>query len=245
MLDEFIQYLNGQIQEPYLWGGQHTKLTPDNYKEVIAKRESLPENRARVESYCEKMFAKGYDVLYGYDCSGLGMYWLQNVKGIYSKDMTADSMMHQCVDLDTPEPPEKGWWVFRLNEDKTKAVHIGYMVDDEYLVEAKGRDYGVSKTKWREGAWACWGIPKCFEDEIRRHGPEPEPPEPTRKVKVIGGSVRVRAGDNVLTKKLFTAHRGDTFPLIDIAPSGWYQIEIDDGWGYITNKPRYTKLVIE
>lgn len=243
MLNEFNLYLNGQLKQPYLWGGQHTKLTPENYKEVIARKEAKEADRRRVESYCEKMFTQGYTELYAYDCSGLGMYWLQNVKGIYSHDMTADSMMRQCVDLDTPEPPEKGWWVFRMNEDKTKAVHIGYMVDDEYLVEAKGRDLGVCKTKWREGEWACWGIPKVFEEEIRRHGPEPEPPEPERKVLVVGGSVRVRAGDNINTKKLFTAHRGDTFPLIGIAPSGWYEIQLEAGYGFITNKPRYTTLV--
>ena len=36
MLSEFILYLLEQIKEPYLWGGQHTKLTPLNYKAVSA-----------------------------------------------------------------------------------------------------------------------------------------------------------------------------------------------------------------
>lgn len=30
MLKEFNDYLTDQIGQPYVWGGQHTKLTPEN-----------------------------------------------------------------------------------------------------------------------------------------------------------------------------------------------------------------------
>lgn len=76
--------------------------------------------------------------------------------------------------------------------------------------------------------------------------PEPEPPEPepkTKYVEVIGKSVRVRSSDSVLGKTQFVAHRGDTFPFVGIAPSGWYQIDAGRGESYITNKTKYTKLV--
>ena len=76
MLNEFITYLNEQVGQPYLWGGQHTKLTPSNYISVIAKREAKEENQKLVETYCKKKFDSGIDVLYAYDCSGLGVYWL-------------------------------------------------------------------------------------------------------------------------------------------------------------------------
>lgn len=239
MLNEFISYLNDQVGQPYLWGGQHTKLTPENYKSVIARREEKPENRRLVEQFCEKKFAEGETVLYAYDCSGLGVYWLYNYKHLWPGDVNANTMMNRCVDLDTPEPPERGWWVFKKSGNR--ATHIGYMVDDEYLIEAKGRAYGVVKTKWREGDWSCWGIPKVFEDEIRH--PEPTPPEPAKKfVLVVGGSVYVRKGDNKKTPILFTSHKGDRFPYIETAPSGWYEIDTAKGFGYITNKERYTKL---
>ena len=39
MLNEFIAYLNEQIAQPYLWGGQHTRLTPDTYEAIIHNRE--------------------------------------------------------------------------------------------------------------------------------------------------------------------------------------------------------------
>ena len=76
--------------------------------------------------------------------------------------------------------------------------------------------------------------------------PEPGPPEPEQKTKyveVIGKSVRVRSSDSVLGRTQFIAHKGDTFPLIGIAPSGWYQIATDRDKSYITSKTKYTKLV--
>ena len=73
--------------------------------------------------------------------------------------------------------------------------------------------------------------------------PQPEPPKPNRYVEVIGKSVRVRSSDSVLGRTQFIAHRGDTFPYIGVAPSGWYQIEAGRGESYITNKTKYTKLV--
>ena len=72
----------------------------------------------------------------------------------------------------------------------------------------------------------------------------PIPPEPTHKeVEVIGGSVNVRTSDSTKGRILFTAHRGDRFPFVAVAPSGWYEIETKKGTGYITNLPKYTKLV--
>lgn len=245
LLSEFNLYLTEQLTMPYLWGGQHTKLTPDNYKVVICRKESNEDRQKLVMAYCEKMFTAGYSVVYAYDCSGLGVYWLQNVKHIWKSDVNANTMMGRCVDVGRTEPPEKGWWVFRLNGKK--AVHIGYMIDDEYLIEAKGSRYGVVKTKWREKDWDCWGIPKVFEDEIRGNVPDPDP-EPDPEIKHIvrvnkGKSVNVRTSDSKKGRILFTAHGGDEFPLIDIAPSGWYHIETKKGPGYITNLEKYTTLI--
>ena len=168
--DEFISYLLAQIGLPYLWGGQHTKLTKENYKSVIHKKEAgrgsysdgLTYEQAVID-FCEKKFKKT-DTLYAYDCSGLGMYWLYNVKKLYKSDMTADSMMRKC-EL-TSGKPKKGYWVFRLNASKSAATHIGYMVDDTYLVEAKGRRYGVTKTKFVAKNWDKWGIPLIFKSQI-------------------------------------------------------------------------------
>ena len=237
-VDAFIEYLKAQVGEPYLWGGQHTRLTPENYKAVIERKESDPRHRAEAVAFCEKKFEAGATVLYGYDCSGLGCYWLYNLARLYKGDVNANTMMGRCELRE--ELPQKGWWVFRL--DGRRASHIGYMIDDQYLIEAKGRRYGVVKTKYREKDWACWGIPKVFADELT---PQPEPPVPVpeQQVEVLGKSVNVRNADSKKGKILFTAHRGDRFPFLAVAPSGWYEIDTKKGPGFITNLARYTKLI--
>lgn len=264
LLDEFIEYLKQQVGEPYVWGGQHTKLTPENYKEVIRRKENSEEHADAAISHCKKLFDEGATVLYAYDCSGLGCYWLYNLMHLYKSDVNANIMMSRCELKD--DSPKKGWWVFRL--DGKRASHIGYMIDDQYLIEAKGRKYGVVKTKFKSKDWACWGIPNVFKSDINGDSdPQEDLPskdeepivepikEPQTYVEVVGNSVNVRAGDNDKSKLLFTAHSkagykakgikhdSDLFELIEIAPSGWYCIKTYKGDAYITNKEKYTKLV--
>ena len=236
MLTEFILYLESQITEPYVCGGQHTRLTPDNYIAVITKMEKNAANRANAIEYCKKQFQAGRTELFAYDCSGLGMYWLFNVKRIFDHDMTADSMMHKC---EIVSEAKRGYWVFRTADDG-HATHIGYMVSDTELVEAKGRKYGVVRTKYKASAWNRIGKPKCFD-----FGPEPTPPEPTGwYVKVLGKSVYVRKGPGVLYRSLGTAHRGDRLPYLGTdEKSGWYNVEYNGQPAYITNKPKYTEVV--
>lgn len=251
MVEAFIEYLKAQLGQPYLWGGQHTKLTPENYVAVIEKKEAgrgkYPDGTTYAQAaieFCRAKFDEGATVLYAYDCSGLGCYWLYNLMHLYKRDVTANTMMGRCVDVGTADPPERGWWVFRV--DGKRASHIGYMIDNEYLIEAKGRKYGVVKTKFREKDWNKWGIPNVFEKELTPQPeptPTPEPPEPGKKVEVVGKSVNVRASDSTKGKILFTAHKGDRFPFLSVAPSGWYEIETRKGPGFITDLPRYTKIV--
>ena len=249
-LSNFIVYLQEQIGQPYLWGGQHTRLTPENYVSLIEKKEAGRGGYKDGESYaqaaiefCRKKFQTGAKVLYAYDCSGLGCYWLCNLTHLFKCDVNANTMMGRC--LLQKEPPQRGWWVFRLNGKR--ASHIGYMIDNQYLIEAKGRKYWVVITKFKAKDWACWGIPKVFEKELSplpEPAPQPAPaPAPEQQVEVLGQSVWVRKGDSTKGKKLFVANRGDRFPFLAVAPSGWYEIDTKKGPGFITSLPRYTKLI--
>ena len=88
-LSGFIEYLHNQLGEPYVWGGQHTKLTPGNYVSIIDRKEERTggyrnETYAQAaKTFCKKRFAAGARVLYGYDCSGLGAYYLFNLTRAY------------------------------------------------------------------------------------------------------------------------------------------------------------------
>ena len=145
-LSEFNTYLNEQVGQPYIWGAQHLKLTESDYISIITRKESDPTYRASAIAFCKKLFDCGATVLYAYDCSGLGMYYLQDVKKVYSHDMSANGMMGECEKADEPK---KGYWVFRLNDGK--ATPIGYMVSDTEVIHAKGRKFGVTKERWKNG----------------------------------------------------------------------------------------------
>lgn len=178
-LNAFINYLNQQWNfmtiggvtygQPYVWGAQHTQLTPSNYISVINSRESETINRQRAKAYCKRLFDAGATVLYAYDCSGLGMYFWQNLEHEFPGDKTADGMMHSCTLY--PDPPKRGWWVFKVNSSG-RAYHIGYMVDNTHVVEAYGRSDGVIKTEFSKYIWQKWGIPKILKGVI------PAPGEP-------------------------------------------------------------------
>ena len=238
-LSDFNAYLNEQIGQPYLWGGQHTKLTPYTYIDIIERKETSAQNAEDAIAYCKTLFDNGASVLYAYDCSGLGMYYLQNVTKTYSHDMSANGMMGECEKTDEPK---KGYWVFRLNDGR--ATHIGYMVSDTEVIHAKGRKFGVVKEKYKKSYWHCVGIPKCIDFE-EPEPPEPEPPKPTPTIKIkVKGSVRVREGNGVLTKKIKTV-KNCLLPYCGQAIESpyWYMTEVDGKEGYISSKPKLTELV--
>ena len=238
-LSDFIEYLEKQVGQPYLWGGQHTKLTPYTYVDIIERKETSAQNAEDAIAYCKNLFDNGAAVLYAYDCSGLGMYYLQNVTKTYSHDMSANGMMGECEKADEPK---KGYWVFRLNDGR--ATHIGYMVSDTEVIHAKGRKFGVTKERWKKSYWHCVGIPKCIDFE-EPEPPEPEPPKPTPTIKIkVKGSVRVREGNGVLWKKIKTV-KNCLLPYCGQAIESpyWYMTEVDGREGYISSKPKLTELV--
>ena len=80
-----------------------------------------------------------------------------------------------------------------------------------------------------------------LNDGDKAHEPEPVPT--AKHVEVLGKSVRVRSTDSVAGKTVKIAHKGDLLPFLGVAPSGWYEVDIGPQAAFITNKPKYTKLV--
>lgn len=244
MLNEFIVYLNEQIGQPYVWGGQHTRLTPENYVRIVEKKETGRGGYSDGQSYidaaidfCKKKFEEGAKVLYAYDCSGLGCYWLCNLKHLYRTDVNANTMMNRC-DLKN-DLPKKGWWVFRLNGKR--ASHIGYMIDDKYLIEAKGRKYGVVKTEFKTKDWHCWGVPNVFKDDIEKEDSE------GKYVKMIKvkGSVRVREGNGKRFRQIQPTAKNCLLPFVSQASEApyWYETIWQNKIGFISSVKKYTEIV--
>lgn len=170
-LDSFIKYLEEQAANHsiYVWGAQGQDKDTIS-EEWIKERETDDKNAARAIAAWKKACADGYgDVLRAFDCSGLAMYYLQNVAGIVPSDMSANSLMGKCETIKKTDV-RRGDWVFKKytsGDKKGQAYHIGYVVDDALnVIEAKGRDHGVIKAPLSEGKWNAYGRPEYYAAEI-------------------------------------------------------------------------------
>ena len=173
-LKDFIAYLEEQVANHsiYVWGGQGQDQRTIS-ESWIRSRETSRANADKAIGFWRKQVAAGYgEALRAFDCSGLGMYYLQNLTGLSGSDMTANGMKGKCTLLDK-SALKKGDWVFRVyksGDRKGRAYHIGYVVDDDLkVIEARGRAYGVVKRSLNAGGsgyWNRFGRPLYFKAEI-------------------------------------------------------------------------------
>lgn len=207
MLNKFISYLEEQVlnHSIYVWGGQGEQGSAIT-KAWIRKRETSDENAARAIAFWKKQCEAGYgNVLRAFDCSGLGVYFLLE-NGLIKSDMTANGFMGKCAKI-TNDDLRIGDFVFKTNSSG-RATHIGYVVDNEQnIVEAKGRDYGVIKLKLSD--WDVYGRPPYWtEAEVTKlQGKEPAADKPQGFIftRVLKYGVR---GDDVCELKRLLAAAG-------------------------------------
>lgn len=161
-LDDFISYLKSVVAhgDLYIWGAQGQHVTD----KFIDSREKDPINRTRVRKLWKTRLSQGYTDLRAFDCSGLGMSWLQNIAHIVSYDMNANNLKNKCI-LIPKEELQKGDFVFKCRNGVAK--HIGYVIDNNHtVIEARGRDWGVISDKLENNNWNAYGHPMYFIDEI-------------------------------------------------------------------------------
>lgn len=232
LIEEFEGLLKGQVNRGiYVWGGNGENLSEMQDPEAwIRSKETSDANAARAIRLYRQRKALGVKEIRAFDCSGL-IYWALKTLGIIDKDASSRGLYKMCTPIGEADL-KPGDLVF--HDDGKQIVHVGAWVTGGYQIESMGRDVGVVKSKRKAGYWTKFGrYTKLQED--------PQPTEQTVYVK--GENVRVREGDNAETKKLGTAHRGDTFPLLGVSEAtGWYRIPYGSGEGYITSKPQYTEL---
>ena len=232
-LEQFIAYLWKQVNNGsiYVWGAQGQTGSAITEAWIRAK-ETSDTNAARAIAFWRKQLAKGYEDLSAYDCSGLGMYFIQNLSGLSATDLTANGMMHLCAMISRAEL-QPGDWVFRI-KSSGKAYHIGYVVDDRLtVIEAMGRDVGVVARGINASGsdyWEAFGRPSIFAAEIPAvTDPEPSPdPDPAPAGESIfaictGASVNIRSGPGTEYDVVTVAHKGDKLTA-RTAVNGWYQI---------------------
>lgn len=178
LLSEFFDYLHEQLENGsiYVWGaqGQNHETISENW---IRRMETSEHNAERAIALWKKRMREGKtEVLRAFDCSGLIMYFLQNLKEVYDYDMASNTIKSKCQQIEKAQLLP-GDFVFRIYTDgasKGRAYHVGIVVDAKRnVVEAKGRDDGVVKRSIdaQAGYWNYFGRPECFKEEIEEDAP--------------------------------------------------------------------------
>lgn len=235
MITEFIKAAQTEVDNHsiYVYGGSG-QLCCDVTENWIKAKEKGRQPDAALKEWEVVMASPYRDVARCFDCSGY-VSWCLNKAGAFSGRTDCDGLFARSTEIYTPED---GCLLFRVNPAKpSDETHVGIYYDGKQY-HAKGRAYGVVCEPYNDRYWQKLAWFKALKKD------EPEPPEPPTDQKVIvkGKSVWVRDADSTKGQKLFVAHRGQSFELIDIAPSGWYHIMTTYPDAYITNKPRYTEL---
>jgi hypothetical protein len=157
--DAFREYLLEQVRNHsiYVWGAQGQKK-PTITEAWIRKKEKTKRNADRAIRHWKKEVAAGYgDVLRAFDCSGLGVFFFLK-RDLIDHDVNAEGLRKLCRKIDRSEV-RAGDMAFRISNGR--AVHVGYAIDHDSLVEAKGRDDGVVCSKIEK--WNQFGRPSFFE----------------------------------------------------------------------------------
>ena len=164
-IDDFIAYLNSHLGDAYVWGAQGERVDnrPDLEKWVRRKETSRRETD-RALAYIKKATKTP---LYAFDCSGLIVHWLRDIRGLIDSDTNAQGLYRQCK-----QRGKLGAWqmqagdlVFRYSFAKGKMGHVGVYVGNGMVVEAQGRDAGVVMRHLSYGGWTHQGRhPALAED---------------------------------------------------------------------------------
>lgn len=235
MIQDLLQAAQTEVENHsiYVWGGSG-QLCSDVTENWIRAKEKGRQPEAAVKEWETVMNSPYRDVARCFDCSGY-VSWCLKQCGALDTRRDCDGLFSRSTEIYSPED---GCLLFRVSPtNKNDETHVGiYFEGKQY--HAKGRAYGVVCEPYNERYWQKLAWFKALKKD------DPEPPEPPTEQKVIvkGKSVWVRDADSTKGKKLFVAHRGQSFELIDIAPSGWYHILTTFPDAYITNKERYTVL---
>lgn len=151
---EWVKYLNEQVENGsiYLWGGQgeHKDTLTDTY---IKAKETSASNARRVIALRDKRIKAGYKDFRAYDCSGLGVYELLS-KGEIKSDTTAHGLYNKCTHIKKTELTV-GDFVFR-KDSSGHVYHVGYVVTDNKIIHAKGRNVGVVLETLNKNGTSYW-----------------------------------------------------------------------------------------
>lgn len=146
-VDKIVYYAEQQVHhnDPYVWSGQGEKLKTLTVLK-LCEMETSVENAQRVIEYVYKNRVNFDSKTKIYDCSGLVCKALEYAGVVKSGFDTTANELYLKFDKVPIGIRRRGDLIFKFNKAMV-ATHVGIVFDENYVIEAKGRDYGVVKSK--------------------------------------------------------------------------------------------------
>ena len=156
-LDKAIYYANRQIENRsvYVWSGQGEKL--NKFKAVqLAKMETSADNAARVIKFIFNHLKEFNSKTKVFDCSGFICCMLIYAKVLSKGSDASAAQLYTMYERVAIGNRQAGDLVYK--SENGSIVHVGFVLDPNTIIECKGRDYGVVKTKF-DSAWKLCNRP--------------------------------------------------------------------------------------
>lgn len=210
--NDLVEYAKAQLGLPYWYGTFGNIATADLYS---YKRNQYPQYYKSWNDFPNQYGKRVHD------CVGLikGYLWSDTAtaKPVYNskQDVSANGMLSVCKEKGkiSTMPDVPGVLVFMNG-------HVGVYIGNGEVIEARGHEYGVVKTKLKSRPWVNWG--KCpwitYQDETQKFS-----------LKVKSGTWHVRTGAGTNYKVVCVVKGGDTYPASKVT-NGWYYIDKLNGW---------------
>ena len=145
-IDAFVKWLKEQVGSAYCWGGQGESVY--EMVEKLAKKNNQSENKTAI--MLQFLKSHGTRDIKFYDCSGLGIRYLIDNRGL-AYDTTAAKLYNLCDPIKESDV-RKGDWCF-LKDSDGDIYHIGYVVDNDMVVHAFNQEKGVIMEKRTVRKW--------------------------------------------------------------------------------------------
>lgn len=222
-----VEYAYAQLGKPYWFGTFGNIATPSL---LATKRKQYP------RYYDQSRYKVKFETQYNqrvHDCIGLikGYLWsdtpTSTPKYVGSQDIGANAMLGKCKEAGNINtiPEIAGLLVFFKG-------HIGVYVGNGEVIEARGHDYGVVKTKLKSRPWTHWG--KCPYIEYG-NTKETKPKTNTtntkttvKKTTTTKTSNATKTKTNKNTKKYFKKYTGKTISIVNALNS----IKVNSSYSY-------------
>lgn len=190
----YISYLRDQAGRAiYVRGAQGENLlamtnakgwitAQETYRrsDYMQHKEEYDRNAERAIALYEQRKAAGISPLRAFDCSGLTMYYAQNLTEIVNKDYNTSGIYKTlCTKKISGAPTIRGQLVFRSSDGTPSGInHMATYVGDGQIIESRGRDYGVISRAYKASDWTFTGewpdlMRECAEPHMITVADEP------------------------------------------------------------------------